>query len=111
MMAVVRETGSLDLRSPEVDVILVAIVGRGEFRGASALTSSAPVIGLENLTDESTTTTDLPMGPRGTREALDVTPLDVVPLREIRAAPELLAGFADAFSSLRAVSSLLGLLV
>lgn len=79
-------------------------------RKASASTSSTPAAGLEDLADESTTITDLPGGPRGTREALDIRTLGVVPLREMRFAAELLSGFADAFSSLRAISSLSDLL-
>lgn len=88
----------------------MGIVTREGLRGASASTSSAPAGDLEDLTDESTTVTDLPMGPRGTRDALNVRTLGLVPLKEMRAAPELLFGFADAFSSLRAVSSLSDLL-
>lgn len=115
MTAFLRRTGSLgvgslDLCAPGVFVIPMDIVTREGLRGASASTSSAPVGDLEDLTDESTTITDLPMGPRGTRGALDVRTLGLVPLQEIRAAPELVSGFADAFSSLRAVSSLSDLL-
>lgn len=69
------------------------------------------MVGLEGLTDESTTITDLLMGPGGRREVLDGRVLGAVPLKQIRAASELLTVFADAFSSLKAFSGLSGSLV
>lgn len=66
---------------------------------------------MEDLTHEPTTITDPPTVPENTRDALDVTALGFVPLNGIPAAPELLPGFADAFSNFRAVSSLSSLLV
>lgn len=99
-------TGSLDVCAPGVLVVPVGMATLGGPRGASASASSALVAGLEGVTGELTTITDLAMGPRGTRDALDVRMPGLVPLSEIPVAPELLSGFADAFSNLRAVSSL-----